>query len=73
MTALPDRPNTALLIVDVQNDVVAAAHERDAVIANINVALGKARDAGTPVIWVQHQDEDLPEGWPRAPWCPETF
>jgi len=35
MTTLPDRPNTALLIVDVQNDVVARAHRRDAVIASL--------------------------------------
>jgi len=34
MTSLPNRPNTALLIVDVQNGVVANAHNRDGVIAN---------------------------------------
>ena len=33
MTSLPDRPNTALLVIDVQNDVVANAHKRDEVIA----------------------------------------
>ena len=26
MTALPDRPNTALLVIDVQNGVMAGAH-----------------------------------------------
>ncbi len=62
MTSLPDRPNTALLIIDVQRDVVAGAHDRDAVIANINTALDRARAAATPVIWVQHNDEGLPEG-----------
>ena len=35
MTNLRDRPNTALLVVDVQNDVVADAYHRDEVIANI--------------------------------------
>src|SRR6266545_1290895 len=59
MTSIPDRPNTALLIVDVQHDVVANAHERDRVIANIGTVLQRARDAGTPVIWVQHADEEL--------------
>jgi nicotinamidase-related amidase len=29
MTTLEKRPNTALLVVDVQNDVVGAAHQRD--------------------------------------------
>jgi nicotinamidase-related amidase len=62
VTTLPDRPNTALLIIDVQKDVVAGAHQRDEVIANIDAVLHRARQAGTPVIWVQHQDEDLPEG-----------
>jgi nicotinamidase-related amidase len=62
MTALPDRPHTAFVIIDVQRDVVAEAHDRDAVIANINTLLGRARGAGIPVIWVQHADEGLPEG-----------
>jgi nicotinamidase-related amidase len=62
VTTLPDRPNTALLIVDVQRDVVAGAHERDAVIANINTVLHKARDAAIPVIWIQHADDGLVEG-----------
>jgi nicotinamidase-related amidase len=62
MTTLPGRPNTALLIIDVQRDVMANAHERDGVIANINAVLDRARAAGTPVIWVQHADEGMPEG-----------
>ena len=43
MTSLPDRPNTALLVVDVQNDVVANAYNRDGVIANINTLVDEAR------------------------------
>jgi nicotinamidase-related amidase len=62
MTTIPDRPNTALVIIDVQRDVVANAHDRDGVIANINTALTKARATGTPVIWVQHADDELVEG-----------
>jgi nicotinamidase-related amidase len=62
MTSLPDRPNTALVIVDVQRGVVANAHERDRVIANIGTVLQRAREAGTPVVWVQHTSEELPEG-----------
>ena len=34
MTTLDNRPNTALVVIDVQNGVVKAAHERDAVVAN---------------------------------------
>ena len=35
MTSLHNCPNTALLVVDVQDDVVANAYHRDEVIANI--------------------------------------
>src|SRR5919197_1427412 len=35
MTTLENRPNTALLVVDVQNGVVEGAHDRDAVVANV--------------------------------------
>jgi nicotinamidase-related amidase len=62
MSSLADRPNTALLIVDVQRGVVAGAHDRDGVIANINTLLERARGTGAPVIWVQHSDDGLPEG-----------
>jgi nicotinamidase-related amidase len=37
MTSLRDRPNTALLVVDVQNSVVARAYRRDEVIAHTNM------------------------------------
>jgi nicotinamidase-related amidase len=59
MSTLENRPNTALLVVDVQNGVVAAAHERDAVVANIGSLVEKARQEGVPVVWVQHSDEEL--------------
>ena len=62
MTSLQDRPNTALLVIDVQNDVVAGAHDRDGVIANSNTLVAKARNEGVPVVWVQHSDEGMPEG-----------
>jgi len=35
MTTLKDRPNTAVLIIDVQNGVVDGTYERDAVVANV--------------------------------------
>src|SRR5215469_7080161 len=62
MTTLRNRPNTALLVVDVQNGVVAGAHERDAVVANVGSLIEKARQEGIPVVWVQHSDEDLAAG-----------
>ena len=53
MSTLENRPNKAVLVIDVQNGVVSGAHERDAVVANINTAVGKARAAGVPVVWIQ--------------------
>ena len=70
MTTLKDRPSTALLVIDVQNGVVANAHDRDGVIANINVLVEKARDEDVPVIWVQHSSDELPldsESWQYVP------
>ena len=71
MTSLPGRPNTALLVIDVQNDVVANAHNRADVIANISVLVGKARAEGAPVIWVQHSDDGLPQGSDGWQYIPE--
>ena len=66
MATLENRPNTALLVIDVQNGVVAGAHERDAVVANVGSLVDKARQAQVPVVWVQHSDEELERG--SEPW-----
>jgi len=62
MATLPNRPNTALLVIDVQNGVVAGAHERDAVVANIVRLVDRARAEEVPVVWVQHNDQGLARG-----------
>ena len=62
MTTLVNRPNTALLVVDVQNGVVDGAHERDAVVANVGSLVEKARRERVPVVWVQHSDAQLARG-----------
>ena len=59
MSTLENRPNTALLVVDVQKGVVAGSHDRDAVVANIGSLVEKARREQVPVVWVQHNDEGL--------------
>jgi hypothetical protein len=40
MTPLPNRPNTAPLVIDMQTVVVAKALARDAVVANIAARMG---------------------------------
>jgi len=70
MTTLANRPNTALIVIDVQNDVVGGAYERDTVVTNIGTLVGKARAAGVDVVWVQHNGDNLPrdsEGWQYVP------
>jgi nicotinamidase-related amidase len=62
VTTLNNRPNTALLVVDVQNGVVAGAHQRYAVVANVGRLVGQARREQVPVVWVRHCDEDLATG-----------
>jgi nicotinamidase-related amidase len=62
MTTIENRPNTALLVVDVQNAVVNGAHERDVVVANVGSLVEKARRQQVPVVWVQHSDEHIERG-----------
>jgi nicotinamidase-related amidase len=59
MTTLENRPRTALLVIDVQDGVVAGNYERDAVVANVGRLVAKARREQVPVVWVQHSDEQL--------------
>ena len=52
----------ALLVIDLQNDVVAGALRTSEVVANIDSLVSGARSAGVPVIWVQHSDDYLEKG-----------
>ena len=65
MTTLRNRPATAVLVVDVQNSVVADAHARDSVVANIAELVDRARREQVPVVWVQDH-ETLERG--SEPW-----
>jgi nicotinamidase-related amidase len=70
LTTLENRPNSALLVVDVQNCVVEGAHERDAVVANVDSLVDQARRAHVPVVWVQHSDDEIikgSDGWRIVP------
>ena len=70
MTTLGNRPNTALLVVDVQNGAVAKAYERDVIVANIVRLVENARRERVPVIWIQHSDEAMTVGsedWQLVP------
>jgi nicotinamidase-related amidase len=66
MSTFSDRPNTALLVIDVQNGVMDGAYKRDEVIANIKTLIEKARAADIPVVWIQHSGKGLEKG--TEPW-----
>jgi len=71
MTTLPDRPNTALMVIDVQNGNTAQAYDRDAVIANIGSLVDRARAEGVPIVWVQHSDDNMVRGSEAWEYVPE--
>lgn len=50
----------ALLVIDVQTGVVANSWQRDDIVHNIGSIVGHARACDVPVIWIQHESEDLP-------------
>ena len=52
----------ALLVIDVQKDVVANAVKTSEVVSNINSLISNARTSNVPVIWVQHSDDYLVKG-----------
>lgn len=70
MTTLEGRPATALLVIDVQNDVIGGAHRRDEVVDTIRGLVDRARDEQVPVVWIQHSDDNVvygSEGWQFVP------
>ena len=71
MSTLTDRPNTALIVIDVQNGVVDEAHQRDEVVARIVALVDQARAEAVPVVWVQHHNEEMPTGSDSWKYVPE--
>jgi nicotinamidase-related amidase len=71
VTTLSDRPNTALMMIDVQKGVVADAFERDSVVGNISTLVAQAREDGVPVVWIQHSSEHLEKGSDAWDYVPE--
>lgn len=59
MNPVAENQKSALLVVDMQKGVVAAAFRREDVIEKIGQLVQKARANHLPVIWVQHSDDHL--------------
>lgn len=71
MSLFTDRPNSALLVIDVQNGVVDGAYDRDRVVANIQALVERARRDGVSVVWIQHSSDELQEGTEAWAYVPE--
>jgi nicotinamidase-related amidase len=71
MTTLANRPNTALLVIDVQNGIMGEAYGRANVVANIGTLVDKARAADVDVVWVQHNSDELSPGSESWQYVPE--
>ena len=71
MATIREGRRSVLVVVDVQVDVVRNAWERSRVIGNVALAVERARAQGVPVVWVQHEDEDMPRDSAGWQWVPE--
>jgi nicotinamidase-related amidase len=61
-TSTEGASQTCLVIIDMQRDVVRDCFDRDGVLRRTGSLIARARSAGVPVVFVQHEDEDLPAG-----------
>lgn len=57
---------TTLLVIDVQEAVLTGCLDVEGVLARINLLIARARRAGVPVVFVQHQDPEDPEMTPGS-------
>jgi nicotinamidase-related amidase len=71
MATIREGRRSVLLVVDVQVDVMRNAWDAPRVVANVAQAVERARAQGVPVVWVQHEDADMPHGSPGWQWVPE--
>lgn len=68
MATTDSKPRTsALVVVDVQNANTAEGWQRDEVIDRIRALIDRAKAAGAPVLWIQHEEGEPftpgSEGW----------
>lgn len=71
MATIREGKKTALLIVDMQVNVIDSAWQEALVIENTRRALEKARKSAIPVIWIQHLSGELAHGSPGWQIVPE--
>lgn len=55
---------SALLVIDLQQGVLPGCVDAEGVVSRTAALVDRARAAGTPVVWVQHEEEGMEEGTP---------
>jgi nicotinamidase-related amidase len=61
---------TAVLVIDLQVGVLEGCFDVPGVVARAGALVARARREGVPVVWVQHEEADMPHGsagWQLAP------
>ena len=53
---------SALLVIDLQKGVLPGCFDADGVLSRTIALVDRARAAGTPVVWVQHEADGMEEG-----------
>ena len=71
MATVREGAKSVMVVVDVQVGVMKEAWEAQRVIKNVSRAVERARSEAVPVIWVQHSNQELPEGSVQWRWVPE--
>lgn len=71
MATVREGKQGVLVVVDVQVGVLRDAWDAERVIGNVARTVERARASGTPVLWVQHADDELARGSAEWQWVPE--
>jgi nicotinamidase-related amidase len=61
---------TAVLVIDLQVGVVEGCFDVAGVVARAGALVARARNEGVPVVWVQHEEAEMPYGsteWQLVP------
>lgn len=56
---MTDTVPSALLVIDLQKGVLPGCFDADGVLARTIALVDRARTAGTPVVWVQHEEDGM--------------
>lgn len=70
MATVRSSDKTALMVVDVQSGVMHECANAAQTIANVARSVERARAAQVPVIWVQHESDELKRGSDAWQWVP---